>query len=95
MRTGAAQRAGFPGGRVDLIDEPIGSRTGVEVNGLADAVKNPSCTPQDGSVELTVVQFGGGFLNPHAKLEIGPTIITNANAIDLANQIENISKTFI
>jgi len=67
------------------------SEWSIMVNGLADAVKNPSCTPQDGSVELTVIQFGGLF-NPHAQIEIGPTVITDTNVIALANQIENISK---
>ncbi len=51
--------------------------------GLKQAIRNESVFPYDGSVELTVVQFGGGswFSNPYAKVEISPMIITD-NPID-------------
>ena len=51
--------------------------------GLKQAIRNDSVFPYDGSVELTVVQFGGGswFSNPYAKVEISPIIITD-NPID-------------
>jgi len=62
----------------------------VIVNGLADAVGNSSCVPQDGSVELTVVQFGGDGLHNWAKPEVGPVVITSANAATVASQIRAI-----
>jgi len=47
--------------------------------GLKQAIRNESVFPYDGSVELTVVQFGGGswFSNPYAKVELSPIIITD------------------
>jgi hypothetical protein len=59
----------------------------IMVNGLADAVENPDCVPHDGSVELTVIQF-----STNAQLEVGPVVITGANAGDVANDIRNISQ---
>ena len=56
------------------------------VNGVADAVENPQCMPQDGGVELTVVQFAGTT----ATVEVSPTVITSANASATANQIRAI-----
>ena len=55
--------------------------------GLGDAVENPACMPQDGSVELTVIQF-----STNAKLEVGPVVITSANASSVATQIRGISQ---
>ena len=63
----------------------------IMVNGLADAVENSSCVPQDGTVELTVVQFGD-WSNPKAQLEVGPVVITAGNAATIANDIRNISQ---
>jgi hypothetical protein len=56
-------------------------------NGLAAAVENSTCVPQDGSVELTVVQFSN-----NATLEVGPVVITAANATAVANSIRNITQ---
>ena len=56
-------------------------------NGLADAVENPGCVPHDGSVELTVIQFSN-----NAALEVGPIVITDANAADVADDIRGISQ---
>lgn len=51
--------------------------------GLKQAIRNENVFPYDGSVELTVIQFGGGswFSNPYAKVELSPIIITD-NPID-------------
>ncbi|HUU65511.1 MAG TPA: SdrD B-like domain-containing protein [Dehalococcoidales bacterium] len=52
--------------------------------GLASAVENTTCVPQDGSVELTVVQFGYPELAGYAKVEVSPTVIDSqatANAV--------------
>jgi hypothetical protein len=59
----------------------------VIVNGLADAVGNPDCVPQDGSVELTVIQF-----STNARLEVGPVVINPSNAGDVSDDIRNISQ---
>ncbi len=67
-----------------------GADWGIMLEGLASAIENPAIFPQDSSVELTVIQFGG---NPsHARIEIMPTIITNANYGTIANDIRGISK---
>ena len=60
----------------------------IMVTGLHDAVENPDCVPQDGSVELTVIQFG----DYGAVLEVGPVVITSGNAASVANQIQVISQ---
>jgi len=51
--------------------------------GLKQAIRNDSVFPYDGSVELTVVQFGAGswFSDAYAQVEISPIIITD-NPID-------------
>ena len=44
--------------------------------GLASAVENEDIFPHDGSVELTIVQFGGwDNNNPNAQLEIGGSVV--------------------
>ena len=62
--------------------------------GLADAVEEPIYFPHDGSVELTIIQFGGndnGGDSPRAKIEIGP-IIVNDNYMDISNDIRSLDK---
>lgn len=54
-------------------------------DGLAAAVRDGSCIPQNGSVELTVIQF-----SDYARLEVGPVVIDSANAGAVATQIEGI-----
>ena len=61
------------------------------VTGLAASVNNSDCMPHDGSVELTVIQFAG-WSSPGAQLEIGPVVITAANAADVASNITAISQ---
>ena len=58
----------------------------IMVTGLHDAVQDPDCVPQDGSVELTVIQFG----DYGAVLEVGPVVITSGNAASVADQIQVI-----
>ena len=66
----------------------------LQVEGLAAAVSNNDTFPHDGSVELTVIQFGGGSWSPpwpgYAQLEIGPVIITESNYDSIVNSIRNI-----
>lgn len=59
--------------------------------GLANAIKNESVFPHDGSVELTVVQFGG-VSPPHAKVEEGPIIVTESNYNTIANRISSMKQ---
>ncbi len=64
----------------------------IMTDGLASAIENENL-PNDGSIELTVVQFGG-YYNPNtrAELEISPTIITSSNYVSIANQIRNMDQ---
>jgi uncharacterized repeat protein (TIGR01451 family) len=68
----------------------------LQVQGLAAAVENEDTFPHDGTVELTVIQFGGGNWAPpapgYAKLELGPIIVTEANNASVANSIRNIKQ---
>jgi hypothetical protein len=59
------------------------SNWNIIVTGVADAVNNSTCVPHDGTVELTVVTFPGG-------LQVGPVVITSANASAIANSIRVI-----
>ena len=68
----------------------------LQVQGLAAAVENEDTFPHDGTVELTVIQFGGGSWSPpaagRAKLELGPIVVTEANNASIANSIRNINQ---
>jgi uncharacterized repeat protein (TIGR01451 family) len=60
--------------------------------GLVNSIENEDIFPHDGSVELTVVQFGvggGGFC---ARVELGPIIVRQSNYEDIADQISDISQ---
>jgi len=57
------------------------------VNGLADAVEDSRCFPDDGSVELTVIRFGC----EQADVPVGPVVITSGNADSVADDIRDIS----
>jgi len=59
----------------------------IMVKGLSRAVKNEDVFPHDGTVELTVVQFGT-YPNNHCTVEISPTIVNESNYISIANTIE-------
>ena len=50
------------------------------IEGLADAIGNPDCTPQDGSLELAIVVFGWFPDDWHAEVALAPIVITSANA---------------
>lgn len=57
---------------------------GVLANSVRDII------PKDGTVELTIVQFGG--FGGSSKIEIPPTVITASNSSIVENQIRAISK---
>lgn len=63
--------------------------------GLKQAILNESLFPHGGSVELTVIQFGGNA--PHAQVEQSPVIITDNVSdpgyyVDVSADIRNISQ---
>ncbi|MDG6219394.1 MAG: VWA domain-containing protein [Candidatus Thermoplasmatota archaeon] len=62
--------------------------------GLSNAIKDPDIFPNDGSIELTVIQFGGWTASRSwAQVELGgPKIITNSNYITVGNNILNIGQ---
>lgn len=57
-------------------------------NGLANAIKNSSIFPHNGTVELTIIRFG--WQKYCANLEIGPVVVTNKNFNSIANKISNL-----
>jgi len=61
--------------------------------GLKQAIRDESVFPHDGSVELTIIQFGGWY--PHARVELSPIIITDnvddpGYYMDVSTDIGNI-----
>jgi len=54
-------------------------------DGIANAICNESVFPRDGSVELTIIQFGVN--NVCARVEIGPMIIYEDNINSIKDQI--------
>jgi uncharacterized protein YegL len=63
----------------------------VMLKGLADAAEDSACMPHDASVELTVIQFAGNLANG-VEREVGPEVVTAANAGNLAAAILGISQ---
>ena len=63
-------------------------------NGLANVIENEDFFPDDGTVELTVVQFGTSYYsgNSYTTLEISPVNITLANKENVANQIRGMTQ---
>jgi len=55
--------------------------------GLANAVSNPAIMPQTGSVELTIVQFGG-----IAQVTVPPTVITPATVVAVVATINGMAQ---
>jgi Mg-chelatase subunit ChlD len=75
-----------------MVIDGSGSISGTEwtttKNGVADAIRNQ--VPHDGSVELSIVQFGYSTANGYAKVEISPTIVTSANYETIASNVTAI-----
>ncbi len=59
----------------------------LQLNGTASSVGDPTIVPQDGSVRISVIQFGSSI-----SVEVPPTVITAANAASVATTIRNIVK---
>lgn len=60
----------------------------IATDALARVITEQNLIPNDGSVEITVVQFS----NQIATVEISPTILTNASAPQIAQRIRAISQ---
>jgi uncharacterized repeat protein (TIGR01451 family) len=58
--------------------------------GLANAIEDSSIFPHDGSVELTVIQFG--VYPNYCSVEIPPTIVKDDNYQSIANTIRSLSQ---
>ncbi len=56
-------------------------------NGIADALTNSECVPQDGTLELTVIQFSS-----FAQVELPVTVIDAATVAAAAQAIRNIAQ---
>lgn len=61
----------------------------IMINGLANAIQNPNTFPHDGSVELTVIQFG---ISNCARVEREPVVVTKDNLNDIINDILKITQ---
>jgi len=70
--------------------ESVANNWSTFTQGLAEAIKS-NIFPHDGSVELTLIQFGGDTTVPaNAKIECnGPNIVTASNYTNIANKIWN------
>jgi len=63
----------------------------ITLRGLTAAIRNPYCFPHDGSVELTVIQFGGWKNDTSwGELELSPVVVTGKNYDDIADNISDI-----
>ena len=61
----------------------------IMLEGLADAIEY--CFPIDGTVELTVIQFGG-YQPAIAQVEIDPIVVNDTNYMSIASDIMGIAK---
>jgi len=60
-------------------------------NGLANSIENENFFPDDGTVELTVVQFGiGSSYNCYTRVEVSPINVTETNKNNIANQLRTL-----
>jgi uncharacterized protein YegL len=72
-----------------MVIDGSGSISGTEwttvKNGVADAIRNQ--VPHDGSVELSIIQFGYSSTSGYAKIETPPTVVTSANYETIASNV--------
>jgi len=63
----------------------------IMLDGLAAAIENEDYFPHDGSVELTLIQFGG-WKNDRswAQVEVAPIIVDETNYATIVDNIKNI-----
>ena len=86
-----------PGTQLAMILDGSGSISSTDWNtmrtGLANAIKDPEVFPHDGTVELTVMQFGRvsrWSSLQFARIELGPIMVTQSNYLSIANTIQNL-----
>jgi len=60
--------------------------------GLANAIEDPNIFPHDGSVELTVIQFGVDPNDRNSRVEVSPTIVTSSNYNAIGSQIRGLTQ---
>lgn len=60
------------------------------IDGLYGAIGDETVFPRDGTVELTIIQFGVGGGGVCARLEVGPIVVDENNYISVKNQISNM-----
>lgn len=60
----------------------------LQLNGTAASIEDPSIVPQNGTVRITVLQFGSAV-----TVEVAPTIITAGNAATVATAVRAIAKS--
>ncbi|WP_353571925.1 ricin-type beta-trefoil lectin domain protein [Candidatus Albibeggiatoa sp. nov. BB20] len=73
---------------LDGSESIISSDFQVQLEGLAQALRDPSVVPQDGSVTVSIVHFA-----TEARVEVAPTVVTSAEvANQIAEQISNIKQ---
>lgn len=60
----------------------------LQLDGTAASIENPAVVPPNGSVRITVLQFGSSV-----SIEVPPTVIDASNAASVATAIRNISKS--
>lgn len=77
----------------------IGDDWDVMIDGLSNAIEDSDIIPHDGSVELTIIQFGGSSSptgRTWAQVELkelgGPIIIDETNFENVANKIKDIDQ---
>lgn len=80
--------------QVCMVVDGSGSISSAEWNLIKQATSQAinNTIPHDGSVELTIVQFGYPSGSGYAKTEIAPTVILSANYAVVAGQVLAMSK---
>lgn len=82
-----AKSCGGKQGRIDLgicfdYSGSVGSLANMQKNGLIQALRDPAKFPRDGSMRLTLMTATN-------RTYLQPTVITEANAVTIADQIQN------
>jgi hypothetical protein len=75
-----------------LIFDGSSSVTAAEWTVITQAMGNAIIhnVPRDGTVELTVIQYGYTSSNGYAKVEVLPTVITVSNYVHVSNDVDNM-----
>jgi len=90
----AAAQATSPDLQFCLILDGSGSMTDAEWSALTDAIGDAVVrnVPRDGTVELTVVQFGYSAADSYAKVEVTPKVITASSYASVANKVRALTQ---